>query len=25
LYFVCVPFTHAHLVTGPRAVELAWK
>jgi hypothetical protein len=25
LYFVCVPFTHAHLVFGPRAVELAWK
>jgi hypothetical protein len=25
LYFVCVPFTHAHLVIGPWAVELAWK
>jgi hypothetical protein len=25
LYFVCVPFTHAHLVIGPRAVELAWR
>jgi hypothetical protein len=23
LYFVCVSFTHAHLVIGPRAVELA--
>jgi hypothetical protein len=25
LYFVCVPFTRAHLVIGPRAVKLAWK
>jgi hypothetical protein len=25
LYFVSVLFTHAHLVIGPRAVELAWK
>jgi hypothetical protein len=25
LYFVCVPFTHAQLVIGPRAVELGWK
>jgi hypothetical protein len=25
LHFVCVPFTHAYLVIGPRAVELAWK
>jgi hypothetical protein len=25
LVFVCVPFTHAYLVIGPRAVELAWE